>query len=113
MIHFVDLFVLFALFVVQPIHGAREYRRYVARIEAGETPNRPLLYLKNAASLWVMFAVLIAIWWYLGRDASALGIVPPSGLGFWIAAAVVLGGTSIFGGVGTIIPGALSLLEEG
>lgn len=94
MIHPVDLLLLFALFVVQPIHSAREYHRYVARIEAGERPDRPQLYRKTMASMWVMLAVLAAIWWYLERSTSSLGFVSPAGAGFWIAAAVVLAGAT-------------------
>jgi membrane protease YdiL (CAAX protease family) len=94
MIHPVDFLLLFALFVVMPIHSAREYRRYVAKIEAGEMPDRPLLYRKTMASMWVMLAALIAIWWFLERSTDSLGFVSPSGAGFWIAAAVVLAGAA-------------------
>lgn len=94
MIHPVDLLLLFALFVVMPVHSVREYRRYVLRIEAGELPDRPKLYRKTMASMWVMLAVLAAIWWFLDRPTALLGFVGPSGSGFWIAVALVLAGAA-------------------
>ena len=92
MIHPVDLLFLAALFVVQPLYSAWEYRKYVAKIESGEFPDRPKLYWKTMASMWVMLGVLAAFWLYLSRPAAALGITSPGGAGFWISAAVVLAG---------------------
>ena len=51
-----------------------------------------MLYRKTMVSMWVMLAVLVAIWWFLERSPTSLGLVRPSGAGFWIAAAVVFAG---------------------
>ena len=93
MIHAVDYLALFFLLVVLPLHSVREYRRYVARIESGEPPDRPALYRRTIASMWLMLAVLAATWWLLGRPAELLGFTAPAGTGFWIATAVILAGT--------------------
>jgi len=88
--HIVDHLFVLMLFVVQPIHGAMTYRRWVARIKAGEPANRARLYMQTLALEWVALAVLGAAWYLLGRPAADLGFVPPGGNGFWIGAAVVV-----------------------
>ena len=78
------------LFVVQPIHGAREFARYLKSIEDGEPADRIKLYRQTIALEWVAFAVLATTWFYLGRPTSDLGFVTPGGTGFWISAAFVV-----------------------
>ena len=67
----------------QPVYGALSYRRYVARIEAGEAANRPEIYMQTFALEWAFMAALALAWFTLGRPASDLGFVAPAGAGFW------------------------------
>lgn len=90
MLHFVDHVFIFLLFVVQPIHGAFSYRRYVARVEAGEPADRVRLYVQTLVLEWVAFAVLGAAWYMLGRPVSDLGLVTSMGSGFWIGIGIVV-----------------------
>lgn len=87
--HLVDHLFIFLLFVVQPIHGAFEFRRFVQRIEAGEPANRVKLYRQTMLLEWIAFAVLGATWTLLGRPFAALGFIAPGGNGFWIGAIFV------------------------
>lgn len=87
--HIVDHIFMLLLFIAMPIHGAWAYRRYVARIEAGEAPNRVRLYKETLALEWVGFAVLMATWYWLGRPIADLGFVPPEGNAFWIGVGVL------------------------
>lgn len=85
----IDHLFIVLLFVVQPIHGAREYGRFIKRIEDGERANRIKLYRETIVLEWVALAMLAGTWIYLGRPASDLGFVSPGGTGFWISAAFV------------------------
>lgn len=88
--HIVDHIFVLLLFVVQPIQGAISYRRYVARIKAGEPANRARAYLETVALEWAALAVLGIAWYLLGRPVADLGFVPAGGNGFWIGAAVLV-----------------------
>jgi len=88
--HIVDHIFVLLLFVVQPIQGAISYRRYIARIKAGEPANRARAYLETVALQWVALAVLGTAWYLLGRPVADLGFVPAGGNGFWIGAAVLV-----------------------
>ena len=90
MIHIVDHIFVLLLFVVQPIHGALAYRRYIARIEAGEPSNRIRLYRQDLILEWVALGVLAIAWYLLGRPVADLGFVAPGGTGFWIGAGVLV-----------------------
>lgn len=90
MMHLVDHLFVLLLFVVQPIYGAWAYRRYVARVEAGEPSNRIRLYGENFVLEWVALGVLALAWYLFGRPAADLGFVAPGGTGFWFGAGVLL-----------------------
>jgi len=90
MLHFVDHVFIFLLFVVQPIHGAFSYRRYVARVEAGEPSNRVRLYAQTLVLEWVAFAVLGIAWYLLDRPVSDLGFVTTTGSGFTIGIGILV-----------------------
>ena len=90
MLHFVDHVFIFLLFVVQPIHGALSYRRYVARVEAGEPADRVRLYVQTLILEWVALAVLGTTWYMLGRPVSDLGFVTSMGSGFGIGIGVLV-----------------------
>ena len=80
----VDHLMLLLLFVVQPVQGAYAYRRYVARIEAGEPPDVLRQYRITMLVEWLAFAALMIAWLVLGRPVAALGFVTPGGTGFYI-----------------------------
>jgi membrane protease YdiL (CAAX protease family) len=88
--HLVDHLFLLLLFAVQPIHGALAYRRYIARIEAGEPPNRVRLYVQTLVLQWMALAVLGLTWFLLGRPGADLGFVVPAGSNFSIGAAALV-----------------------
>ncbi|MDH3350318.1 MAG: CPBP family intramembrane metalloprotease [Gammaproteobacteria bacterium] len=90
MIQLVDHLFILLLFVVQPLVGAWSYRRYVARVEAGEPSNRIRLYRQDLILEWVALGVLAIAWYLLGRPVAALGFVAPGGTGFWIGAGVLV-----------------------
>lgn len=85
----VDPVFLLLIALVQPVHGALAYRRYVARIKAGQAPNRARLYCGSMALEWIALAVLAVTWWVLERPVADLGVVAPGGAGFWIGLAIV------------------------
>jgi membrane protease YdiL (CAAX protease family) len=82
------LFVLL-LFIVQPVLGAYEFRRFIRRVEAGEPADRIRLYRQTIWVEWLALAVLGGAWHLLGRPFADLGFVRPAGSGFWIGAAFV------------------------
>jgi membrane protease YdiL (CAAX protease family) len=86
----VDHLFVVLLFVVQPIHGALSYGRYIARIKAGAASDRVHLYKQTLALEWVALAVLATTWYLLGRPVADLGFVSPEGSGFFIGAGILL-----------------------
>ncbi len=94
---FFDHFLIFLLFVVQPITGWINFRRYLKKIEAGEPVDRPRLYWETQAVHWAFLAVLAGGWYYLARPVSDLGFVPPQGAGFWLMAALIVAGSVALG----------------
>jgi len=88
--HIVDHIFVLLLFVVQPIHGAITYRRYVARIEAGEPSDRVRLYKQTLALEWTALAVLATTWHFLGRPAADLGFMPIGGNNFLIGSVILI-----------------------
>lgn len=95
----VDHLFLFVLFVVQPIYGLISYRRYLARIRAGQSPDRVSMYRWTAITQWIALAALITAWYWLGRPLSDLGFVQAGGTGFYVGVALLLGacGLLLFG----------------
>lgn len=87
--HIVDHIFILLLFVVQPIYGAYSFRRYIARVEAGEPANRPRAYIQTSVLEWAFLAALAVAWFTFGRPIADLGIVAPGGVGFWGGAAVL------------------------
>lgn len=93
MLSFVDHLFIVLLVVVQPIHGAATYRRYVRQIEAGMPADRVALYRQTLVLEWAALAVLALAWWLFGRAVTELGLSVPGGVGFWIGCGLVLAGT--------------------
>lgn len=87
----VDHILVLLLFVVQPVYGVYEARRFTAREKAGHPMDRVGFYRSTALIEWVFLAVLIAVWIALGRPFEDLGFVSPGGTGFWISTALVAG----------------------
>jgi membrane protease YdiL (CAAX protease family) len=75
-IHWFDhlLFALFAL--IFPIFETFEMRKIKARILAGEESMRAKLYRSVIWKEWSLAAIVLAIWWWLGRGAGSLGLIP-------------------------------------
>lgn len=90
MLSFVDHLFIVLLVVVQPIHGAVTYRRYVQQIEAGKPAERITIYRQNLVLEWTALAVLALAWWLFGRPVAELGVSVPGGTGFWIGCGAVL-----------------------
>lgn len=88
-----DHFLILVLFVVQPIHGWLQYRRYLQKIAAGEPADRVKLYRETQLIEWVFLAVLLAGFFSLSRDPSTLGFVRAGGTAFWICAALIAAGS--------------------
>ena len=88
-----DHFLILVLFVVQPIHGWLNFRRYLKKIAAGEPADRPKLYRETQVFEWGFLAVLLAGFFGLSRDLGALGFVGVGGTGFWICAALIAVGS--------------------
>ncbi|MGI9272170.1 MAG: CPBP family intramembrane glutamic endopeptidase [Woeseiaceae bacterium] len=76
--HFVDHIFVFLLFVVQPIHGAYSYKKYVKRIEDGKPADRVRAYLETMALEWAAFIVVAGAWYFLRRPIADLGFVSSS-----------------------------------
>jgi membrane protease YdiL (CAAX protease family) len=87
--HLVDHLFVFLMLVIQPIQGALSYRRYLARVAAGEASDPVPIYRQTLALEWVAFSVLALTWLWLGRPFASLGFVAPGGSGFY-ASAIVL-----------------------
>lgn len=87
--HLVDHIFIFLLFVVQPIHGAYSFKRYLQRIEAGEPANRVRAYLETIVLEWVAFIVVAGSWYLLRRPAADLGFVASSSTQVAIGLAVL------------------------
>lgn len=89
--HLVDHILVLLLFVVQPVYGVYEARRYTALEKAGRPMDRVGFYRSTALIQWVFLAVLVTAWITLGRSFEDLGFVSPGGPGFWTGATLVVG----------------------
>lgn len=78
--HLVDHIFILILFVVQPIYGARSYRRYLERLANGAPPDRVGLYKQTLVIEWVAFFVVGAAWILLDRPFALLGFVKSSSM---------------------------------
>jgi len=74
--HIVDHAFILLLFLVQPIYGAIESRRILARAKAGEPVDRIQFYRQTIQVEWVFLGVLMLFWSELERPFAALGFVP-------------------------------------
>lgn len=87
---FVDHVFIVLLFIVQPIHGYLENRRYEAMEKAGKPLDRIHFYRLTALLEWAFFSVLAGAWTVYGRPWADLGFVMPGGAGFWAGTAMLL-----------------------
>ncbi len=94
--HPLDHLYLLLLVVGLPLYSAWSWRRWLAKLAAGHRPRRLRLYLGSLAQLWLVFAVLAACWWWLGRSPGPLGFTAPGGNGFWLGAVLVALATGAF-----------------
>ena len=83
-IHWFDLLFVLLLLLVQPIHGALAYRKFVRKVEAGNGPDPSTIYRDTAIAEWAALLVLLVAWFWLGRPFADLGFVPAGGPGFWV-----------------------------
>lgn len=86
----VDHLFIVLLFIVFPAWGAWSWRREVARLRAGATPDRLAYYRQTLVLEWTALAALLAAWLYLERPFAALGFTAPSGWGFWAGGVILL-----------------------
>jgi membrane protease YdiL (CAAX protease family) len=94
--HLVDHLLVFLLFVVQPIYGAFEARRYAAWEKAGKSVDRKRFYRHTIWVEWAFLAVLGSVWVTFRRPAEDLGFVSPGGWGFWIGLVLLIVVTGLF-----------------
>jgi membrane protease YdiL (CAAX protease family) len=87
---FVDHLMIFLLFVVQPIHGAYAYKRYVAKIDAAAPAEILKQYRTTMLAEWSALAALTITWLALGRPLAPLGLNTPAGTGFQIGLLLLL-----------------------
>jgi membrane protease YdiL (CAAX protease family) len=91
---FADHVLVAVLVVLVPLWGSREYRRFVAAVEAGVTDARLREYRATIALEWGLVLVVLGVWGLHGRGLTAL---PPDlsrallGLALTLAALAVLG----------------------
>jgi membrane protease YdiL (CAAX protease family) len=88
--HFVDHLFVFLVFIVYPVYGFFDARRYLERVKSGEPENRPRIYVETSIIQWAFLAVFGATWLIFGRPWSDLGFVPAAGLPFWIGTVVLV-----------------------
>jgi membrane protease YdiL (CAAX protease family) len=88
--HLVDHIFILLLFVVQPIHGAWSFRKYIRKVEAGEPVDRIREYRNTMLVQWLVLAALAIAWYLLRRPAADLGIVAPGGIGFYAGIIVLV-----------------------
>ena len=74
--HLVDHVFILLLFLVQPIYGAIESRRILARAKAGEPVDRIRFYRQTIQVEWIFLGALLLFWYELERPFAALGFVP-------------------------------------
>ncbi len=96
LMHPLDHLYLLLLVVGLPLYSAWSWRRWLAKLAAGQRPRRLRLYLGSLAQLWLVFGVLAACWWWLGRSPGPLGFTAPGGTGFWLGAVLVALATGAF-----------------
>ena len=87
-----DLAAVVALFTLVPWQAAREYRRLVARVGAGDTTARAREYRSTMTWQWGLTGVLGAGWWWADRPFHALGFAIPDGTAFAAGALVTVAG---------------------
>jgi membrane protease YdiL (CAAX protease family) len=73
------LLVILLLFVT-PAWGAREYRKLVAEVRAGNTAARLREYRGTVLMEWGLALILLAWWWLAGRNLALLGFDLPPGV---------------------------------
>ncbi|WP_405227149.1 CPBP family intramembrane glutamic endopeptidase [Lentisalinibacter sediminis] len=96
LMHPLDHLYLLLLVVGLPLYSAWSWRRWLTKLAAGQRPRRLRLYLGSLAQLWLVFGVLAACWWWLGRSPAPLGFTAPGGTGFWLGAVLVALATGVF-----------------
>lgn len=86
----VDQIFIALLFVVQPVYGYFENRRYEAMEKAGKPLDRIRFYRLTSLLEWAFLIALAAAWIVYRRPWADLGFVIPGGPGVWGGAAVLL-----------------------
>ena len=82
-LHLIDHIAFVLLAVAFPIWDFFALRKRAARIRAGQTELRMKLYHKIIWQEWAIAIALLAFWFALGRDGSAIGLVPQGGALVW------------------------------
>jgi len=88
--HWIDhlLFALFAL--IFPVWETFKMKRMKVKILEGEESMRTKLYRSVIRGEWSLAAIVLALWWWLGRDAASLGLVPRTDGLAWFGHAIAI-----------------------
>lgn len=88
---------VFLLTGVYSVLDARPFRNRIARLRDAHDPARIRIYWQMIAWLWVISAVVFALWLYRGYDFAALGFRYTGTWRFWLTCAVVVLVTASYG----------------
>jgi membrane protease YdiL (CAAX protease family) len=83
-----DLALVAVLVIVSPLYAMRQRRRLERDLADGVPDARLKAYRRLVVTEWGVTAVLLVLWIVAGRELTLLGLRPPDGVGFVIAAAI-------------------------
>ena len=97
-----DHILVVILFILMPVLGATDYRKFKSRLSAGRPTARLFLYRSFIAWSWGLTLAVAALWLVYKRSIPQLGFGLETGWGFWIGLAmtVVVCGLAIIQAIG-------------
>lgn len=72
--HFIDHLIMFILGVVLPLRSWQSAQAGDLREMRFDSRSKKMLYYSNGGLLWVLALVVVAVWWFSGRDLATLGL---------------------------------------
>lgn len=85
--HWLDWVYIALLSLIIPANAAKSYSQLLPRLRLRERGIREAVYLSSIVSQWLFVAILVAWWWYQGRDFHSLQLNLPRANGlnlFWL-----------------------------